>query len=132
MCMTDPIADMLTRIRNANMIGKESVNVPSSRIKIGIAEVFKREGFVKDYKKIPDDKQGVIRIYLKYGPLNRKVINSITRESKPGKRVYKKVEEIVKVLNGIGLAVYSTSNGILINDECRRKNIGGELICTVW
>ena len=132
MCMTDPIADMLTRIRNANMIGKESVNVPSSRIKIGIAEVFKREGFVKDYKKIPDDKQGVIRIYLKYGPLNRKVINSITRESKPGKRVYKKVEEIVKVLNGIGLAVYSTSNGILSNDECRRKNIGGELICTVW
>ena len=132
MCMTDPIADMLTRIRNANMIGKESVNIPSSRIKIGIAEVFKREGFIKDYKKISDDKQGVIRIYLKYGPLNRKVINSIIRESRPGKRVYKKVEEIVKVLNGIGLAVYSTSNGILSNEECRQKNIGGELICTVW
>jgi len=132
MCMTDPIADMLTRIRNANMIGKESVNIPSSRIKIGIAEVFKREGFIKDYKKISDDKQGVLRIYLKYGPLSRKVINSIKRESRPGKRVYKKVEEIVKVLNGIGLAVYSTSNGILSNEECRQKNIGGELICTVW
>ncbi|GJQ57502.1 MAG: 30S ribosomal protein S8 [Candidatus Scalindua sp. AMX11] len=132
MSMTDPIADMLTRIRNANMVGKESVNIPSSRIKIDIAEVFKREGFICDFKKISDEKQGVLRVYLKYGPLKRKVINSIKRESRPGKRVYKKVEDVASVLSGIGMAVYSTSNGILSNRECREKNIGGELICTVW
>ncbi len=132
MSMTDPIADMLTRIRNGNMVGKESVNIPSSRIKVSVAEVFKREGFIKDFKIISDEKQGILRVYLKYGPLKRKVINSIKRESRPGRRVYKKVEDVVRVLNGIGMAVYSTSNGILSNRECREKNIGGELICTVW
>ncbi|MCP5005134.1 MAG: 30S ribosomal protein S8 [Planctomycetes bacterium] len=132
MSMTDPIADMLTRIRNGNMVGKESVNIPSSGIKVSIAEVFKREGFIKDFKIISDEKQGILRVYLKYGPLKRKVINSIKRESRPGRRVYKKVEDVVRVLNGIGMAVYSTSNGILSNRECREKNIGGELICTVW
>ncbi|MDR4505288.1 MAG: 30S ribosomal protein S8 [Candidatus Scalindua sp.] len=132
MSMTDPIADMLTRIRNANMVGKESVNIPLSRIKLEIADVLKREGFIKDFKKISDDKQGILRVYLKYGPLNRKVINSIKRESKPGRRLYKKVDEVVDLLNGIGMTVYSTSKGILSNRECRQKNIGGELICSVW
>ncbi len=132
MCMTDPIADMLTRIRNANMTGKETVNIPSSRIKIGIAEVLKREGFIKDFKKISDNKQGLLRIYLKYGPLKQKVINYIKRESKPGRRVYKNVEEIGKVLNGVGISIYSTSKGILSNGECRKNKVGGERICTIW
>ncbi|ODS33794.1 MAG: 30S ribosomal protein S8 [Candidatus Scalindua rubra] len=132
MSMTDPIADMLTRIRNANMIGKETVNIPSSRIKVGIAEVLKKEGFIKDFKKIPDNKQGILRIYLKYGPLKQKVINYIKRESKPGRRIYKEVEDIRKVLNGIGISIYSTSKGILSNRECRQNKVGGEHICTIW
>ena len=130
--MTDPIADMLTRIRNGNMVDREAVNIPSSRIKVGIAEVLKKEGFIKDFKIIPDEKQGVLRVYLKYGPLNQKVINHIKRESKPGRRIYKRVEDIGKVLNGIGIAIYSTSKGILSNKECKENNIGGEHICTVW
>ena len=132
MSMTDPIADMLTRIRNANMVEREAVNIPSSRIKVGIAEVLKKEGFIKDFKNIPDDKQGVLRVYLKYGPLNQKIINHINRESKPGRRIYKQVEDIGKVLNGIGISIYSTSKGILSNKECRENKIGGEHICTVW
>lgn len=132
MCMTDPIADMLTRVRNANMVGKESVNIPSSRIKIGVAEVLKREGFVEDFKEIPDNKQNLLRIYLKYGHLKKRVINHIKRESKPGRRIYKKREEIKKVLNGVGISIFSTSKGILSNGQCWRNNIGGELICTVW
>lgn len=132
MSMTDPIADMLTRIRNANMVEREAVNIPSSRIKVGIAEVLKKEGFIKDFKNVPDDKQGVLRVYLKYGPLNQKIINLIKRESKPGRRIYKQVEDIGKVLNGIGISIYSTSKGILSNKECRENKIGGEHICTVW
>ncbi len=132
MCMTDPVADMLTRIRNANMVDKESVNIPSSRIKVGVAEVLKTEGFIGDFRKISADKQGILSVYLTYGPLKRKVINSIKRESKPGRRVYKKVEHIGKVLNGVGISIYSTSKGILSNRECRENKIGGELICTVW
>ncbi len=132
MCMTDPIADMLTRIRNANMVGKDIVNIPASKIKIGIAEVLKKEGFIKDFNKISDGKQGLLRVSLKYGPLNQKVINCIKRESKPGRRVYKKVEEVGRVLNGIGISIYSTSKGILSNKECRMNKVGGELICTLW
>ncbi len=132
MCMTDPIADMLTRIRNANMVGKDSVNIPASKIKIGIAEVLKKEGFIKNFDKISDGKQGFLRVSLKYGLLNQKVINCIKRESKPGRRVYKKVEEIGRVLNGIGISIYSTSKGILSNKECRMNKVGGELICTLW
>ena len=132
MSMTDPVADMLTRIRNGIMVEREAVNIPSSRIKIGIVEVLKKEGFIKDFKEIPDEKQGVLRVYLKYGPLNQKLISHIKRESKPGKRLYKGVEDIGKVLNGIGISIFSTSKGILSNKECRENNIGGEHICTVW
>lgn len=132
MSMTDPIADMLTRIRNAIMVDRETVNIPSSRIKIGIAEVLKKEGFIKDFKNIPDEKQGVLRVYLKYGPLNQRVISHIQRESKPGRRIYKRVEDIGKVLNGIGISIFSTSKGILSNKECRENKVGGEHICTVW
>ncbi len=132
MSMTDPIADMLTRIRNGIMVERETVNIPSSRIKIGIAEVLKKEGFIKEFKEIPDEKQGVLRVYLKYGPLNQKVISHIKRESTPGRRIYKGVEDIGRVLNGIGISIFSTSKGILSNKECRSHNIGGEHICTVW
>ena len=132
MSMTDPIADMLTRIRNGIMVERETVNIPSSRIKIGIAEVLKKEGFIKEFKEIPDEKQGVLRVYLKYGPLNQKVISHIKRESTPGKRIYKGVEDIGRVLNGIGISIFSTSKGILSNKECRAHSIGGEHICTVW
>lgn len=132
MSMTDPVADMLTRIRNGIMVGREAVNIPSSRIKVGIAEVLKKEGFIKNFKSIPDEKQGILRVYLKYGPLNQKVINHIKRESKPGKRVYKGVEDIGRVLNGIGISIFSTSKGILSDKECKAHNIGGEHICTVW
>ncbi len=132
MSMTDPIADMLTRIRNGIMVGRETVNIPSSRIKIGIAEVLKKEGFIKEFKGIPDEKQGVLRVYLKYGPLNQKVISHIKRVSTPGQRVYKGVEDIGKVLGGIGISIFSTSRGILSDKECRGHNIGGEHICTVW
>jgi small subunit ribosomal protein S8 len=109
--MTDPIADMLTRIRNGNMIGRESVNIPLSRIKAGIAEVLKREGFIKDFKKIADDKQGLLRVYLKYGPLNQRVISHIKRESKPGRRIYKSVDGIGQMLNGVGISIYSNFKG---------------------
>ena len=132
MSMTDPIADMLTRIRNGIMVNREAVNVPSSRIKVGIAEVMKKEGFIKDFKNVPNENQGMLRVYLKYGPLNQKVISYIKRESKPGRRVYKGVEDIGKVLNGIGISIFSTSRGILSNKECREHKVGGELICTVW
>jgi small subunit ribosomal protein S8 len=114
------------------MVEREAVNIPLSRIKVGIAEVLKKEGFIKDFKNIPDNKQGILRIYLKYGPLNQKIINHIKRESKPGRRIYKQVEDIGKVLNGIGISIYSTSKGILSNKECRENKIGGEHICTVW
>ncbi len=130
--MTDPIADMLTRIRNGIMVNREAVNIPSSRIKVGIAEVMKKEGFIKDFKNVPNENQGMLRVYLKYGPLNQKVISYIKRESKPGRRVYKGVEDIGKVLNGIGISIFSTSRGILSNKECREHKVGGELICTVW
>ncbi len=132
MSMTDPIADMLTRIRNGIMVNREAVNIPSSRIKVGIAEVMKKEGFIKDFKNVPNENQGMLRVYLKYGPLNQKVISYIKRESKPGRRVYKGVEDIGKVLNGIGISIFSTSRGILSNKECREHKVGGELICTVW
>jgi len=132
MSMTDPIADMLTRIRNGIMVNREAVNIPSSRIKVGIADVLKKEGFIENFKNIPDEKQGMLRVYLKYGPLNQKVISHIKRESKPGRRVYKEVEDIGKVLNGIGISIFSTSKGILSNKECRALKIGSEHICTVW
>ncbi|MCP4267721.1 MAG: 30S ribosomal protein S8 [Candidatus Brocadiaceae bacterium] len=132
MSMTDPIADMLTRIRNGIMVNREAVNIPSSRIKVGIADVLKKEGFIEDFKNIPDEKQGMLRVYLKYGPLNQKVIGHIKRESKPGRRVYKGVDDIGKVLNGIGISIFSTSKGILSNKECREHKVGGEHICTVW
>lgn len=132
MTMTDPIADMLTRIRNANMVAKESVDVPRSKVKLEIARVLKTEGFIKDYREIEDTRQGIIRIYLKYGPQKERVIHQLKRESKPGWRLYKGVEDLKRVMGGVGIAIVSTSKGIMSDRECRRAKVGGEVICTVW
>jgi small subunit ribosomal protein S8 len=130
--MTDPISDMFTRIRNASMIRRESVDVPLSKVKVGILKILKEEGFIKEFKEIPsENKQGLVRVYLKYGPLKQQIINKIERVSKSSRRIYKKAEEIGKIFGGVGIAIYSTSKGILSDKECRKLKIGGELICIV-
>ncbi|MEJ9280835.1 MULTISPECIES: 30S ribosomal protein S8 [Ureibacillus] len=132
MTMTDPIADMLTRIRNANMVRHEKLEVPASNIKKEIAEILKREGFIRDVEYIDDNKQGIIRIFLKYGKNNERVITGLKRISKPGLRVYAKTDEIPKVLNGLGIAILSTSQGVLTDKEARAKKVGGEVLAYVW
>jgi small subunit ribosomal protein S8 len=131
MSVSDPIADMLTRIRNANRIERNAVNIPASKIKAGIARVLKEEGFIEDFQVVGDDRQGMLRVYMKYGPNGERVIRTIKRESKPGRRVYKKVDEIPSVLGGLGIAIMSTSKGVLSDRRCREIRIGGELLCTV-
>lgn len=132
MVMTDPIADFLTRIRNANMVKHEMLEVPASKIKHDIAEILKREGFVRDVEYIEDDKQGIIRVFLKYGRNDERVITNLKRISKPGLRAYVKADEVPKVLNGLGIAIISTSEGVLTDKEARERNIGGEVIAYVW
>ena len=124
MVMTDPIADMLTRIRNANLVRHEKLEIPASNMKKQIAEILKREGFIRDYEYIDDNKQGVLRIFLKYGPNNERVITGLKRISKPGLRVYAKADEIPKVLNGLGIAIVSTSKGVMTDKEARSQRIG--------
>lgn len=132
MVMTDPIADLLTRIRNANMVRHEKLEVPASNIKKEIAEILKREGFVRDVEYIEDNKQGIIRIFLKYGSSNERVITGLKRISKPGLRVYAKANEVPRVLNGLGIALVSTSQGVLTDKEARAKQVGGEVLAYVW
>lgn len=132
MTMTDPIADMLTRIRNANTVKHETVDVPASNIKKEIARILLEEGFVKGYDVIEDGKQGIIRLQLKYGIEGERVISGLKKISKPGMRVYSSKDEIPKVLNGLGVAIMSTSKGILTDREARKENVGGEVICYVW
>ena len=132
MTMTDPIADMLTRIRNANTVKHETVDVPASNIKKEIARILLEEGFVRGYDVIEDGKQGIIRIQLKYGQTGERVISGLKRISKPGMRVYAANQEIPKVLNGLGISIISTSKGILTDKQARRENVGGEVICYVW
>ena len=132
MVMTDPIADFLTRIRNANMVMHEKVEIPASKTKIALAEILKNEGFIKDYEQIEDGKQGIIRVYLKYGPNREKVISGLKRISKPGLKVYCKKDEIPKVLGGLGIAIISTSKGIMTDKEARKQNIGGEVLAYIW
>jgi len=132
MTMTDPIADLLTRIRNANQVRHEKLEVPASNIKKEIAEILKREGFVRDVEYIEDSKQGIIRIFLKYGANNERVITGLKRISKPGLRVYAKADEVPRVLNGLGIALVSTSNGVLTDKEARSKQVGGEVLAYVW
>jgi len=130
--MTDPIADMLTRIRNANQMRHETVEMPSSKIKKEISEVLKREGFIRDAEYIEDNKQGILRLSLKYGKNTERVITGLKRISKPGLRVYVQSTEVPKVLNGLGIAIISTSKGILTDKETRREQVGGEVIAYVW
>ena len=132
MSMTDPIADMLTRIRNANMVKLQKVDIPSSSVKVNIAQVLKQEGYIKNYKVIADNRQGVLRIYLKFIDEKDPVINEIKRMSKPGSRSYVDTESIPVVKNGIGIAILSTSQGIMTDAAARQAGIGGELLCTVW
>lgn len=132
MVMSDPIADMLTRIRNANLVRHETVELPASKMKKQIADILKREGFIRDAEFIEDNKQGIIRIFLKYGPNQERVITNLKRISKPGLRVYTNSTEIPRVLGGLGLAIISTSKGIVTDKEARQLKTGGEVICYVW
>jgi len=130
--ITDPIADMLTRIRNANNVNKDTVTIPASNLKYNIGQVLKDEGFIRNCKLIENYPQNDIRIYLKYGDNNEKVISGIKRISKPGLRVYVKKDEIPKVLGGLGIAILSTSHGILTDKQSRAAGVGGEVLCYVW
>jgi small subunit ribosomal protein S8 len=132
MSMSDPLADMLTRIRNAGMVRYETVDVPMSNLKVGVAKVLRDEGYIKDYQIIEDNKQGTLRITLKYGPHDERVINGLRRVSKPGLRKYVKADDIPKVLSGLGISILSTSNGIITDRDARRLRIGGEILCEAW
>jgi small subunit ribosomal protein S8 len=132
MSKTDPIADLLTRIRNANTIGLPQVDVPNSRTKVGVVETLKRSGFVRDFRVIEDGRQGTIRVYLKYGPDGEKIINEINRVSTPGCRVYLGAAELPRPLDGLGVAIISTNKGVLSDAEARAKKLGGEVLCEVW
>ena len=132
MVMTDPIADYLTRIRNANMVKHESLEVPASNIKKSITEILKNEGFIKDYEVIEDNKQGVLRIFLKYGKDQQRVITGLKRISRPGLRSYVDSDNVPKVLNGLGIAILSTSKGVITDKEARAQHVGGEVIAYIW
>jgi small subunit ribosomal protein S8 len=129
---SDPIADFLTRIRNAGMVYHDKVEVPGSNVKKALAELLKQEGFIKDYEYIEDNKQGILRLYLKYGPNRERVITGLKRISRPGLRVYAKKDQIPKVLGGLGVAVISTSKGIMPDRQARSEGLGGEVICYIW
>ena len=130
--MTDPIADMLTRIRNALQIERPLVEMPASKMKIGIAEALQREGYIWDFEVLEQEPQNTLRINLKYGPNGERVIQTIRRDSKPGRRVYKSLDDMPEVLQGLGVCILSTSKGILSNREAKKQHVGGELLCTVW
>ena len=129
---TDPIADMLTRIRNANSAKFKTVDIPASKMKKSIAEILFNEGYIKAYEEIENENQGIIRVSLKYTEKGKKVISGLKRISKPGLRVYAKSDEIPKVLNGLGIAIISTSKGIMTDKEARRQNLGGEVLAYIW
>ncbi len=132
MAMTDPIADMLTRIRNANSVYHDKVEIPGSNIKRAIAEVLKEEGFIKDYTFAEDGKQGIITVQLKYGPKREKVLTGLKRVSKPGLRQYAKKAELPRVLGGLGVAIISTSKGIMSDKNARKAGLGGEVVAYIW
>ena len=132
MVMTDPIADLLTRIRNANLVHHDKVEIPASKIKRAIVQILKDEGFVKDFDVLADGKQGILRVNLKYGPERDRVITGIKRISKPGLRVYAKKDQLPKVLGGLGIAIISTSQGIMSDKQARKSGLGGEVIAFVW
>ena len=132
MTMTDPVADMLTRIRNANIAGHATVDIPASKIKKNIAEILVKEGYIKGYEIVEGETQDTIRVAMKYGPDKAKVITGIKKISKPGLKVYAKADEVPKVLGGLGIAIISTSSGLMTDKEARKLGVGGEVICYVW
>ncbi len=131
MSLNDPISDMLTRIRNAVRINAEQVNIKASKTCVGIAVVLKQEGYIKDFDRIDDGKQGILRITLKYDQQGRSIINEIKRISKPGRRTYLSVDKLPRVLAGMGVAIVSTSKGVMSDKNCRKENVSGEILCTV-
>ena len=132
MTMTDPVADMLTRIRNANTAGHADVEIPASKIKKNIAEILLKEGYIKGYEIVENPPQDMIKVQMKYGPDKAKVITGIKRISKPGLKVYAKKDEVPKVLGGLGIAIISTSSGLITDKQARELGVGGEVICYVW
>ena len=132
MAMSDPISDMLTRIRNAGKAKFNSVDIPGSKLKIEMAKILKDEGYIRNYKFIKDDKQGILRVYLKYDQAQTSAIYNLTRISKPSKRVYLKGKDVKPVHNGMGIAILSTSRGVMTDKRARKENIGGEVLCTIW
>ena len=132
MTMTDPVADMLTRIRNANTAGHATVDIPASTIRKNIAEILVKEGYIKGYEVVAGETQDIIRVTMKYGPEKTKVISGIKKISKPGLKVYAKANEVPKVLGGLGIAIISTSSGLVTDKEARKLGVGGEVICYVW
>ena len=132
MSMSDPLADMLTRIRNARMVKFESLEMPYSKLRNGVAEILKKEGYISDYQVVKDNIQGVLKISLKYDQHRNPVITGLKRVSKPGCRVYVKSNDIPKVMSGLGIGIISTSSGIMTDIEARQKGVGGELLCAVW
>ena len=132
MTMTDPVADMLTRIRNANTVGHITVDIPASKMKKSIAGILTEEGYIRGYDFIDDSKQGTLRVHMKYGVDKEKVISGIKKISKPGLKVYAKANEVPRVLGGLGIAIISTSNGVISDKEARKLGVGGEVICYVW
>jgi len=130
--MTDPIADMLTRIRNALQIERSHVDIPSSKTKVGIAEVLQREGYIWDFEVVEEPPQNILRIHLKYGPNGERVIQRITRVSKPGRRIYSSMRDIPDEMQGLGISVLSTNKGLLSNREARKEHVGGEIVCKIW
>ena len=132
MSMTDPIADLLTRVRNAMTARHDRVDIPSSKVKVAIVRILKEEGFIKNYKVIKDNKQGVVRVFLKYNENNKPIIKGIKRVSRPSRRTYVHADGIPPVVSGLGVAIISTSKGVMTDKEARRQNIGGEMMCSVW
>lgn len=132
MGMSDPIADMLTRIRNAVKARFNSVDIPGSNLKTEIAKILKNEGFIRNYKFVKDNRQGVLRVYLKYGQDQESVIYGLKRISKPSRRVYVRSKDVQPVLNGMGISILSTSKGIMTDKSARKENIGGEVLCNIW
>jgi small subunit ribosomal protein S8 len=130
--MTDPIADMLTRIRNAIAIERPYVDVPTSKLKVAIADALKREGYIWDYEVVENTPRSLLRVNLKYGPNGELVIQHIERTSKPGRRVYRKASDMADVLQGLGVCILSTPKGVLSNREAKKENVGGEVLCTIW
>src|SRR5574337_1021393 len=130
--LTDPIADMLARIRNASRAEHEKVDIPASKVKLKIAGILKEEGFIRNFRLIEDKKQGTLRVYLKYGPGNEKMISGIVRVSTPGRRVYVTADKTPSILGGVGLAILSTSRGVMTDRESRKLKVGGEVLALVW